>query len=225
MDFSEFARLIKLLTLNIIKMKTKLLLLIILGFNVSMAQVGIGTTNPQEGLHVVGDLIVEGYTSVDDSMSLVGADDMGNLTILNLDNTLTIENNKLELSRSIYYGIGDMDLSGLTTSSGNLVHNLDLQLGTAEINEGKIVIMLTALPSNIKITGIQDGINGQHLFIYNSASRNIVFLDEADPKSLDSSPQNRIKVLASSETLSGEGSIELIYDGGVQRWILISIHD
>lgn len=206
-------------------MRTILLLITCFVFHSGMAQIGIGTQDPQEGLHVEGDLIVEGYSLVDNSTSLVGADNLGNLTILNLDNNLTLENNKLELSRSIYYSIGDMDLSGLSTSGGNLAHNIDLQLGVGEMNEGDVVINITALPSNIKITGLQDGTDGQHLFLYNSDSKNIVFLDESDIKSLGSIPRNRMKVLAGSETLSGEGSVEFIYDGGFQRWILISIHD
>tara|TARA_R110002095_G_scaffold90178_1_gene78633 strand:+ start:383 stop:1003 length:621 start_codon:yes stop_codon:yes gene_type:complete len=206
-------------------MKLAIIVLFYFVLQVSQAQVGIGTTDPQEDLHIIGDLIVEGYSLIDNSTSLVGADDLGNLTILNLDNNLTLENNKLELSRSIYYGIGDINLSGIITVGGNLAHNVDLQLGTVEINEGKIVLNVTGLPSNIKITGIEDGVDGQHIFFYNSVTNNIVFLDESDPKSLGSLPQNRIKVLASSETLAGRGSVELIYDGNSQRWILISIHD
>jgi len=206
-------------------MRTILLLIGCFVFHVSLAQIGIGTNAPQEELHVEGDLIVEGYSLVDNSTSLIGADNLGNLTVLNLENNLTLENNKLELSRSIYYSLGDMDLSSLITTGGNLAHSIDLQLGVGETNEGDVVINIVSLPSNIKITGIQDGRDGQHLFLYNSVSNNIVFLDETDPKSLGSLPENRMKVLAGSETLAGEGSVEFIYDGVFQRWILISIHD
>ncbi|MBZ0328253.1 MAG: hypothetical protein K8F54_11645 [Altibacter sp.] len=188
-------------------------------------QVGIGTLTPHETLEVNGDLIVEGLEPLENSTSLVGADDVGNLTILNLDNQLTLENNRLELSRSIYYSIGDTDLSGISVGPGNLVHNIDLEMGSGEINEGKTVINIIALPSNIKITGIDDGVDGQHLFVYNSVTKNIVFIDESDPKSLNSLPRNRMKVLAGSETLAGTGSVEFIYDGNAQRWILLSIHD
>lgn len=206
-------------------MRSILLLTALFVLRAGMAQIGIGTMAPQETLHVDGDLIVEGYSSVDNSTALIGSDNLGNLTILNLDNNLTLENNKLELSRSIYYSIGDIDLSGLGTTGGNLAHNIDLQLGVGEANQGDIVVNITSLPSNIKITGIQDGTNGQHLFLYNSDTNNIVFLDESDAKSVGSLPENRMKVLAGSETLAGEGSVEFIYDGVFQRWILISIHD
>jgi hypothetical protein len=193
--------------------------------SILLAQVGIGTTNPQETLHIEGDLIVEGFSDLDDSTSLVGADDQGNLTVLNLDNQLTLENNTLQLANSIYYGIGDMDMGDLWVVSGNLTHNVDLQLGPGEDNEGKVIINVFNLPSNVKITGIQDGVDGMHLFFYHSETKNIVFIDEADPKASNSLPQNRIKVLASSETISAEGSVELIYDGALQRWIFLSIHD
>lgn len=206
-------------------MKKITYLLCFMCYSFLIAQVGIGTTNPQETLHIQGDLIVEGFSDLENSTSLVGADVQGNLTILNLDNQLTLENNKLQLASSIFYGIGDMDVSGISVASGNYTHNLDLQLGPGELNEGKVVINVHNLPSNIKLTGIQDGVDGMHLFFYRSDNKNVVFIDESNNKATPSLPKNRIKVLASSETISAEGSVELIYDGGLQRWLFLSIHD
>ena len=206
-------------------MKKKLLLLMVFLTAVTYAQIGIGTINPQETLHVEGDLIVEGFNVSDNSTSLVGADDLGNLTVLNLDNQLTLENNSLQLANNIYYGLGDMDLSGVSIGAGNVTHNLDLQLGPGESNHGKVIVNVYNLPSNIKLTGIQDGTDGQHLFLYHSGRKTIVFIDEMDPKALGSSSFNRIKVLAGSETVSGEGSVEMIYDGDSMRWLFLSIHD
>ena len=211
--------------LKISIMKKKVLILIVSLTTVMQAQVGIGTLNPQETLHVQGDLIVEGFSEFDNSTSLVGADSEGNLTVLNLDNQLTLENNSLQLASSTSYGLGDMDLSGISVGSGNLVHNLDLQLGLGEANEGMVVVNVHDLPSNIKLTGIQDGVDGQHLFFYHSDTKNIVFIDESNPKASSSASNNRIKVLAGSETISAEGSVELIYDGVSQRWLFLSIHD
>ena len=206
-------------------MKKHILILILLLTSLVQAQVGIGTVNPQETLHIEGDLIVEGFSNTDNSTSLVGADNEGNLITLNLDNQLTLENNTLYLANSISFGIGDMDLSGISVGIGNLVHNLDLQLGPGELNEGKVVIKVHSLPSNIKLTGIQDGVDGLHLFFYRSDDKNVVFIDEQDPKASSSSSNNRIKVLAGSETISAEGSVEMIYDGVSQRWLFLSIHD
>lgn len=206
-------------------MKKKLLLLMVFLTAVTYAQIGIGTINPQETLHIEGDLIVEGFNVSDNSTSLVGADDLGNLTVLNLDNQLTLENNSLQLANNIYYGLGDMDLSGVSIGAGNVTHNLDLQLGPGEANFGKVVINVHGLPGNVKITGIEDGSDGQHLFFYHSETKTIVFLDELDAKSVGSRDINRIKVHASSETIGAEGSVEMIYDGNISRWILLSIHD
>ena len=103
-------------------MKKHILILTLLLTSLVQAQVGIGTVNPQETLHIVGDLIVEGFSNIDNSTSLVGADNEGNLITLNLDNQLTLENNSLYLANSISYGLGDMDLSGISVGSGNHVH-------------------------------------------------------------------------------------------------------
>ena len=199
-----------------------LFIVLLAGLN-GKAQIGIGTTDPQETLHVDGDVIVDGYAT-SDTNALVGADDDGTLTTLNLGNNLIIENNELTLVRSTTFGIGDMDISGISIF-GLHVHNLDLQLGPGEINEGKTVIKVFGTPENIKLTGIQDGTDGMHLFFYHTASQNIQFLDQTDTNSLLSLPQNRINVLATSEVISGPGCVELIYDGTSQRWLFLSIHD
>ena len=190
------------------------------------AQVGIGTKNPQEMLHVEGTMIVDGVDTPDNSLALIGADALGNLTTLSLDNSLTLNNNKLEFTRSPFDDMGSMDISSVPTVGPNRVHNLDLQLGVGETNEGKIVIKIFGTPANIKLTGIQDGVDGMHLFFYHlDAGRNIFFIDESDGQASGSLPKNRIRVLASSETISGPGCVELVYDGTAQRWLFLSIHD
>lgn len=203
--------------------KIALLLGIILHFS-SLAQVGIGTKLPQESLHIEGTLIVEGVGDVDDSQALVGADGNGTLTTLNLSNKLTLKHNRLEFRRGVNYEIGNMDISGVTLD-GNFVHNLDLKVGAGEVNEGKTVVVVTGTPSNIKLTGIQNGVNGLHLFFYHLDGSTIQFIDADDSDALPSSAENRIKVLAGSETISGNGCVEMIYDGVSQKWLFLSIHD
>ena len=69
-------------------------------------------------------------------------------------------------------------MSTVTVISGEIV-DLDLNIGPNEVNEGKTVIYLENLPANVKLTGIQDGVDGLHLFLFNNTSnRNIQFLDE-----------------------------------------------
>ncbi len=202
-------------------------LLLILTFIISpiiRAQVGIGTTNPQETLHVVGSVRVENSPLTTSAVALVGADDKGTLTTLNIQNTLTINNGKVNVQGNVLYGIGTKDLSG-TVYDGNFIHNLKLNLGPGESNEGMSVVKVYNLPANGKLTGIQDGVDGLHLFFYNVGTGNIQFMDESDINSAGSLAENRIKVLAGSETISGQGCVELLYDGTSQRWLFLSIHD
>ncbi|WP_442846312.1 hypothetical protein [Leeuwenhoekiella sp. H156] len=158
------------------------------------------------------------------AVALVGADDKGTLTTLNIQNTLTINNGKVNVQGNVLYGIGTKDLSG-TVYDGNFIHNLKLNLGPGESNEGMSVVKVYNLPANGKLTGIQDGVDGLHLFFYNVGTGNIQFMDESDINSAGSLAENRIKVLAGSETISGQGCVELLYDGTSQRWLFLSIHD
>ena len=204
--------------------KTLLIIAVTLQYSI-FAQVGIGTKTPQEMLHVEGTMIVDGVDTPDNSLALVGADALGNLTTLALDNNLTLNNNKLEFTRSPFDAMGTMDISSVPTVGPNRVHNLDLQLGVGETNEGKTVIKIIGTPANIKLTGIQDGVDGMHLFFYHLANQNVFFIDESDSQASGSLPKNRIRVLASSETISGQGCVEMVYDGAAQRWLFLSIHD
>ena len=190
----------------------------------TIAQIGIGTTQPQEYLHVVGTLRVEGTDDMNDTTALIGANDDGTLTSLNIDSSLSIINNTLEVTASYLYDIGSFDMSTITIISGQAA-DLDINIGPGEENEGKTVIYLNNLASNIKLTGFQDGVDGLHLFLLNKAStRNIQFLDE-NTLGNNSTLINRIKVLSNNETISGYGCIEILYDGDSERWLILSIHD
>ena len=189
----------------------------------TIAQIGIGTTQPQETLHIEGTLIVEGSDNTNSTTALIGADENGTLTSLNIDSSLTINNNTLVITGSYLYEIGYFDMSTVPIVSGEIA-DLDLNLAVGEENEGKTIIYLNNLMANVKLTGIQDGVDGLHLFLYNTSVRNIQFLDEATFGN-NSSSQNRVKVLMNNETISGLGCVELLYDGDSQRWLFLSIHD
>ena len=156
---------------------------------------------------------------------LVGIDLLGNLTTVELANNLILDdNNTLNLNRGYTYGIGSQNLSSLIPLGPNFVHDVDLQLGLGEANEGKTVIKVFGTTQNIRLTGFQDGTDGLHLFFYYTGTHNIIFIDQTNLNNL-SLPQNSINVLAGTETISGHGCIEFIYDGTSQRWLLLSIHD
>ena len=187
------------------------------------AQIGIGTTQPQETLHIEGTLIVEGSDNTNSTTALIGADENGTLTSLNIDSSLTINNNTLNVTGSYLYEIGHFDMSTVPIVSGEIA-DLDLNLAVGEENEGKTIIYLNNLMANVKLTGIKDGVDGLHLFLYNTNARNIQFLDETT-FSNTSSLENRVKVLMNNETISGLGCVELLYDGDSQKWLFLSIHD
>lgn len=189
----------------------------------ALAQIGIGTTQPQEKLQVEGTLRVEGFDDGNDTTALVGADVDGTLTALNIDNNLTIINNTLELTRSYLFEIGHFDMSTVTIVSGE-VADLELDIEDGEVNDGKTIIYLDNLGANIRLTGIEDGEDGMHLFLYNTNPRTIQILDESSAGN-NSEAENRIKVLMTNETITGNGCMELLYDGNSQRWLLLSIHD
>lgn len=188
-------------------------------------QVGIGTIYPEETLHVAGTVRVESTEEVTNDLGLIGADAQGTLGLINFNSSITLNNGTIEVTGQSLYGIGEKDISGITFTSPNYTHDLELFLGPGEINEGKTVIKVFGTPANIRLTGISDGVDGLHLFIYHLSSSNIIFSDETDINSLFSLPENRIKVLAGSETISANGCVELIYDGTAQRWLFLSIHD
>ena len=187
------------------------------------AQVGIGTTQPEEMLHVVGDLKIEG-TSPDDAVELVGADDNGTLTSLPFSNQIRIINNKIELVTSSEYRIGEKSLASyMTTGSGNpRIDNLSLDLGSGEVNEGKTVIRITGYNKNIRITGLTNGVDGMHLYFYAEPSYNVTFVNLSN----NSQAQNQINALASpSDALVQGGVAEFIYDGKSKKWILLSLQN
>lgn len=203
------------------------LLLIIVNFTclTTIAQIGIGTVNPQEDLHVAGSLRVEGTDDSNSTTALVGVDNDGTLTQLNLGPNLTIINNKLEVKANYLYKIGSKDMTTVPILGNGEVADLDLRIAAGQVNNGASVIHLNNLPQNIKLSGIKNGVDGLHLFLINNHnSRNIQIYND-DTANINSSPQNRIKVLSTISTITGNAAIELLYDGNINRWLVLSLHD
>lgn len=192
----------------------------------AFAQVGIGTTEPEEMLHVVGTVRVEG-TSPDDAIELIGADDAGNLTSLIFSSKIRLTKNKLQLTTGTTYEIGYKSLKTLTQGSGNnfKLDNLNLDLADGQANDGKTVIIVDGIDKNIEISGISGGSNGMHIFIYANTSNKITFHDLTTTTGQRSAAANRLNIQAANEVISGGGVIEFIYDGPTQKWILLSIQD
>lgn len=211
-----------------IQFKIFSLLCILSATTIATAQVGIGTTTPEEDLHIVGTLRVETTDDSYETTALIGADDSGTLAQLSIDNSLSIINNTLEIAASYKFEIGDVDMSAATILNTLELPDLDLKIGPNEENEGKTLIYLNnfATTGTIKVTGIKSGTDGMHIYILNTnSSVNLQFLGFDSPGQNNSAPQNKLNVLTSSETTSGYVAAEFLYDENSQKWLLLNVHD
>ncbi len=183
----------------------------------SYAQVGIGTTSPQETLHVNGTMRVENTTS-SAATKLTGLDDNGTVNELAVGDNLKIESGRLNATGTNKYFVANIDVK--TQSSNQKFHNLDLDLQGA--NRSITAFRLINAEHNYEITGIKGGEDGRHILLINIPSVNMKIADGTSP-SLD---VNEITTLKGNfEATSGQGVAELVYDGTLQRWIVINFRD
>ena len=182
------------------------------------AQVGVNTTDPQETLHVNGSLRVE-LTKMSEAVSLYGGDANGTMNEVVVGNNLSLTSGTLNATGgSDDFGISSQTFftSGPNTEFDNV--DLDLQGG----NQSKVVIRLTGATDSYFFTGITGGIDGRHVILLNYTSNNFGVRNN----DTGSDPENRILTLgSSSEDTSGTGAIELVYDGSLQRWIVLNVRN
>lgn len=195
-------------------------ILAILGMlpGIFFAQVGIGTTEPTAMLDVNGTIMVE--SAIDKNVdALVAADENGVLTTIDLGQNLVINEGRISMRSSSFYTMGVQDLSGISVLPGGITNNLDLNIDAGEANDEKIVIKLINTPGNIKITGIQGGYDGRHVYLYQDDKSTMTILNMSEL----SLPGNQVDTLTgSSFNISGRGMIELVYDGPTSKWVVIS---
>lgn len=198
----------------------QLLIVALLGImpGVIFAQVGIGTTEPTAMLDVNGTIMVE--SAIDKNVdALVAADANGVLTTIELGQNLVINEGRISMRSSSFYTMGVQDLAAISVLPGGITNNLDLNIDAGEANEGKIVIKLINTPGNIKISGIQGGYDGRHVYLYQDDKSTMTILN----MSALSLPGNQVDTLTgSSFNISGRGMIELVYDGPTSKWVVIS---
>lgn len=197
--------------------KLILSVVVLLAFTPTIGQVGINTTSPQETLHVNGKLRIDD-TDGRSSVTVIGADATGTLNKIDVAGALEIHNNTLIASGTGYYSVVDIPIS--TPTPNTRIDDIDL--GLASTNEYKTVIRFTGQTQAFDISGIQAGIEGRHIILLNSVPNvNMGVIDEAN----QSLPGNRILTYGSGqgEATSGQGAIELVYDG--TRWIVINFRN
>ena len=182
-----------------------------------LAQVGINTTTPSETLHVNGTFRVENVNSTV-STKLIGSDDNGVMNNLQLGTNLSVTSGELNAFGSSSYGIVDSAIP--TGPSNEEFDDVDLQVNGT--HRDKTIFNLTGRTSNYIFTGIAGGTDGRHILLINIPSVNFRINNE-DTSSLQ---ENRVITLSGNfVATSGQGTAELVYNGTLQRWILVNFRD
>ena len=209
-------------------MKKISLILCLLLFQYSFAQVGINTTNPQEALDVNGKIrVTDTDIGVDRTMvSIIGVDNNETLSKINLSTDFIITNNTITVSGTTSYSVLDIDYNNLPPeivyTPGVDMANLDL--GVDNVNAHETVLRFINFPQAFYISGVQGGVAGRHVLLLNPSSEHMGVRDE-DYGSNSSANENRILTYGAGTTdaTQGQGAIELVYDG--TRWIVLNIRN
>lgn len=190
----------------------------LLFYQLCVAQVGIGTTNPQSTLHVQGTMRVTNTNNTTTTTKLTGTCDQGIVADIAVGPNLSLINNVLSAAGTDNSKYKVAPVKMLTPTSNFVFDNLDLQLNGA--NAGAVVFRLYGSTQNFSIRGIQGGVDGRHIILYNSSAVNMK-IDHM--QSLI--PANNLDTIGTSTSTSGVGTVEMVYDGAAGTWIVIAIRD
>ena len=194
------------------------LLLVIPVFSVFSQGVGINTSSPQATLHINGTLKFE--PKVSDATRLVGVVPNGSVKEFELGQTFNIESGTLEVIPSVdpnVFLIGDVDQSP-TASTISQYDNYDI--GVSDANIDKAIIRVSGETNGYTVTGFADGYDGRIIYFYNAQEINVTFFD------LHSDSDTKNQILTGSggnEAINSKGVAEFIYDGSLEKWILINL--
>ena len=198
--------------------KITYLLLVIPFLSLHSQNVGINTTSPQATLHINGNL--KFVPKVSNATRLLGVVTNGGVKEFSLGDTFNINNGTLEVTPSVdpnIFLIGTLDQSP-TAPILSQYNNYDI--GVAGDNIDRAIIRVTGETSGYSVSGFTDGFDGRIIYFYNAQSNNVTFFDVNS----GSNPENQILTgSGSNEGISAEGVAEFIYDGSIQKWILINI--
>ena len=129
-----------------------LILTLLLLPNLILAQVGIGTTSPQEALHVVGAIRVTNINN-NPATAMVGSDNDGTFNEVNIGSNLDLTDGTLHAAGTNKYFI--KTLSFPTTTSGQKFHDVYLDLNGA--NKDMTVFRIKDSSHGFEFTGIAGG--------------------------------------------------------------------
>ena len=196
-------------------MKNLAPLLIALLFAVqAFSQVGINTTNPTATLDVDGNIRVrhmfDNFTDAQAEV-IVGMDEDGNFVLVDVDENIILENNKLRAVERRYRFAS-------ITVIGDELNNLDLLILPGEPNDDKKIIVIhttDTFRANIEITGIIAGEDGQTLWLLAmDGNIKLVGLDN------DSDPENQF-LISGQISIQQYEMIQLVYVRSLQKWLVM----
>jgi hypothetical protein len=180
------------------------------------SQVGINTTSPQETLHVGGTLRVTNTNNTTTTTKITGTGVLGTVSDIAVGENLSLNNNVLTANAG-KYAIADISIP--ITVSNQVLDNLELNVGGSNLN--KIVFRISTGSSwNYSLRGIKGGTDGRHIIIYNTSTGNMK-VDHL----MSTNPINSIDDLGVSTSTNGIGTVELVYDGVTQKWLVVSIRN
>ncbi len=198
-------------------MKRIFYFLIFFSFYYGFTQVGVNTTSPNETLDINGTLRIQNTGTINSS-KILGRDTNGTVGTIDVGDNITINNNTLYADGSGQYGIVNIAITANTPNTK--IHDLDLDLGGA--NAFKTVFRLTGANASFTITGIEGGTDGRHVLLLNINTSNMTL----DNESVQSTSSNRINTLGTpTEATSGQGAIEMVYDGVLNRWLILNVRN
>ena len=187
--------------------------------------VGFGTTNPQATLHVAGAMQYIPDTSVQPKR-VVGIDNTGLLGEIDLGDDFGIVNNQLTIindSGADLLNIEDLSVTTNVLSSGNIYHDFNIALDG--VHQLTPIVRLNDVSGNYSISGFEGGIDGKHIYVLNESEVNVTFLDKSNGATASKIENQIVLPNGSSMGLSGKGVAEFIYDGTIDKWLLVNLRD
>jgi len=203
----------------------KIYLLFLCGSFSGLAQVGINTTSPSNTLDINGGIRIRDtkYLESEQRMTAVkvmGLDVKGNVMELQLDDNLYLEDNviKYSISQEQVYSPPNLNRSVLNNAVG-----IVLPGGTGR---GRTVRLVNSA-GDVSFTGIDISVYDTPLDAHGVVVSLYSVSGEIEIKSEDtgSLPENRF-LLSDGSTLKSKqyNTLKLMYDGILQRWLVISRH-
>ena len=181
------------------------------------AQVGIGTTTPLSTLHVEGTMRVSNTNNTTTTTKLTGSCGQGIMADVKIGKGLSLSANELTSNvNTAFYGVASVSM--ITPSANYTFDNVNLNLAGA--NSDVVIFRFNGSTSNFSVAGIAGGTTGRHVILYNSSPVNMKIEHMAS-----STAANSIDTIGTSTSTSGIGTIEMVYDGSIQKWIVIAIRD